>query len=596
MNNKTVVAIFVLVILALSVFAMIQILPVKAVGSCTLSDTYLMSADFGYRWNGPPGTFVTKTDISGPGVQFDFTDLGKVAMGDDYPVAQGAGGALYDGHYSDFSGYWGYSVLFVNQGPDTIEVHLFMNTGFTSSPHTAAEDTFWASNWISLAKDQRAIVTLDFSSCGQVYHADDDPVPEWRHDDGTGGWPVQRLQEVTGIGFEVIDSGSASASVIVSGDLAHLYIDPPAVNKAPGDPDFTVAVTLSNFANLYGFEIKLTWNNTLITFVSADKTPLNTLWPAIPPETSGWAVILETSGAGFYRLAVSSIGSVASNAGASVLFRVTFHIAKSCNFPLSTPIHFDVVKLVDNGTPTPNPIPATVTDGMYYISGTIPDLEIVVVPAPGGHGPPFEYCDNFELEVWVTHICPDSPLRDYTIVIQYDANLATHLAKYLDVDRWSSFGTGTAAEAPLGTITVSCTGGPQSGDRFLLFALTFHVEFGFGDAHIWKKGLPNYETFPISLVDATLSFGVLGNIPKTGITMPGPVTIQVDFIRGDVNCDGKVDIDDISSAAFYYDKKLGDPDWDTAKKYDLNDDKVIDIFDIVSIATKYGYGTPGNPH
>jgi hypothetical protein len=313
------------------------------------------------------------------------------------------------------------------------------------------------------------------------------------------------------------------------------------------------------------------------------------LWGVNPNK---WAVAKEESGAGFYKLAAASTSAAASNTGASSLFKMTFQVDRGCNFPLSTPIDFDMVKLSDNAQPVPNPIIATVTDGMYYISATIPDLEIVVVPALGGHNPPFEECDNFELEVWVTHICPDSPLTDYTIIIQY----GTHLAKYLDVDRWNTtFGTGTGVESPPGTITVICNGGPGSGNRFFLFALTFHVEFGFEEAHIWKIGLSNFETFQIALVDATLSFAQ-GYIYKTGIAMPGPVTIQVNFIRGDVDCDGDVDTSDIGDVAFYYDVKQVDPDWNTAKKYDLNDDKIVDIFDIVTVATKFGYGTPGNPH
>jgi hypothetical protein len=590
MNNKT-VAILLLTILTVSSIAMISLKPAQATGSCTLSDTYLMSADFVYRWNGPPGTFNGKTDISGPGVQFDFGSLGKVAMGDDSPVAQGAGGAVYYGHYSDFRGYWGISAIFKNLGPDPIQAHLFMNTGFTSSGawgnRDGTYDTFWASNWININVGQSVILTLDFSSCGQVYNALDDPVPEWQHADGSSGWPIRRLEEVSSLGFEVIGSGSASASVIVSGDLTHLYIDPPVLNKAPGDPDFTVAVTLSNFTNLYGFDIKLTWDNTLITFVSADNSTLYTLWP------NGWTTVIKQSGAGFYRLVATSLGDVASNAGASVLFKVTFHIAKSCNFPLSTLIHFDVAKLSDNGTPTPNPIPATVTDGTYYISGTMPDLEFKVKKKDritGVYGyinPPyeFEYCDWIEVEVNVTHICTASPLMDYNLIITYDPTLIS----FDKADYWGTFGTGTAVDSPTGTITVSCTGGPQSGESFLLFALTFHVEFAATDAHIWKKGQTNYGTFNIALVDATLSFGSLGTIPKSGITMPSSLPIQVDFIRGDVNCDGKVNIGDISDAAYYYDSKLGDFNWNDVKRYDLNDDKVIDIFDIVAIATNYGH-------
>jgi hypothetical protein len=584
MNNKA-VAIFVLAIFTLSVIAMIPIKPVQAGDgnskTLTLPDAELMIGEFATKKYGP-GIIALRTDVAGPGVQFDFTGLSVVSstgVKDDWEVDQLAGGALYSGHYSDFTRFSRYSMCIKNVGTGSVQVCLFMNTGFTSG--NAWRDTFWQGPYVTVGAGACVIAELDFSHSDQAWNIADDQ--EFTgHTNGEHGTPVWRLNEVTGIGFQVLGDGAGSIVLIDT----QLYIDPPVVTKELGDvcvTDFTVSVTLFDFANLMGFDIKLTWDGTLIPFVSADKTPLTALWPA------GWITLVEQSGAGYYKLAaMSSTAASASNPGASsVLFKVTFHVAKNCNFPLSTSIHFDLVKLSDDTTPTPEPICAVVTDGMYYMNGvTKPDLEIVVVGEY--HSPPFEYCDNFELEVWVTHICPDSPLTDYEgLTIEYD----THLAKYLHVDR-EPFGPAIAVEGPTGTIMVSCASGvPTSGVRFLLFALTFHVEFGFEDAHIWKKGFANYEEFNIAMFDATLSFAQ-GTITKTGIAMPGPVTIRVDFIRGDVNCDGKVNIDDISSCAYSYDKKQGDSDWDTVKKYDLNDDKVIDIFDFVSIATNYGYGLP----
>jgi hypothetical protein len=580
MKTSTAVAILLVTIFALSSIATITIMPVKALTTLTLSDAYLASADFAYEWTGPPGTFTGKSDIAGPGVQFNFTNLGKVGMGDNYPVSASAGGALYDGHYSDFTGYSKYSMLFVNLGPDPINVHLFMNTGFTGSPHVWQENTFWASSWTYVDVGKSAIVTLDFSSCGEAWSIADDPVPAWQHPDGSGGWPIQRLQEVTNIGFEVLGASSNSASIIASGTLTKLYIDPPVVNKTPSDvcvTDFTVEVKLENFVNLYGFDIKLTWDGTLITFVSADTTPLNALWLA------GWTTVSETSGAGFYRLVVTSTSAAASNAGASVLFKVTLHVARSCNFPLSTAIHFEVVKLSDNGTPTPNAIYAEVTDGMYNIGNTKPDLEFVVHdPNPSK---PFEFCKIFEVEVWVTHICAN--LKDYDLIILYDSS---HL-KFVDVDYWGVLG-GLSDNAHVellapGKLHVWDTGGAifNSGDG-LLFGLTFHVEFNDDISHIWRKNSPHTITAEVSFENAQLSF-IEGTIPMSGITMPSPKVITIDLIRGDVTCDGKVNLADISAIAFYY-NELVPPH----EKYDLTQDGIIDIYDIVTAATNYGYGMP----
>jgi hypothetical protein len=372
------------------------------------------------------------------------------------------------------------------------------------------------------------------------------------------------------------------------GTAERLYIDPPVVNKAPGDVDsfFDIFITLENFANFAGFDIKLTWDNSLITEESIDYTTyLDALWGTNPDK---WSVVYEQHGAGDCELAVTALATSASNPGASVLFKKTFKVVKSCNFPLSTLIHFEVVKLSDNATPTPNPIvPATVTDGIYNMSSTKPDLEIEIAAYAGGHLPPYEYCDYFWVEVYVTHICVNSPLTDYELTIQYGITLTN----FKETVEWGVLGTGTWLETTHGEVQVSGAGPGWSGEKGLLFKLKFHAEFANNEEYVWKISHTNYGTLNIEIIDAELSFAQ-GTIPKTGITIPGPTTIRVDFIRGDVNCDGKVTIIDISDSAYSYNKKSGDPDWATVRRYDLNNDNVIDIYDFVAIATNYGYGVP----
>lgn len=160
-------------------------------------------------------------------------------------------------------------------------------------------------------------------------------------------------------------------------DGPQLYIDPTPVIKLAGDvgTNFTVAVTLSNFTDFAGFDINITWNNSLITLTGvAYTTALNTLWG-----TGNWSVVLEQSGAGYYELVVSALATSANNTGASVLFNVTFHIVTGGTSQLQTPIQFALPKLSDDTTPVPLPITATVTDGLYIMNtffedpGGVPD-------------------------------------------------------------------------------------------------------------------------------------------------------------------------------------------------------------------------------
>jgi len=179
----------------------------------TLSDAEL-STEFAKKW-GPAS--VTITDIPGLGVRFDFTGLGSSGTGicDDFPVSQKAGGDPDNlGGWGNFRKYTQYRLLFTNLGPNPVSVNIDMNTGWTGPPGTPARDTYWGNSWTYLAVGESKVVTLDFSSAGEVWNAEDDPVPEWRYPGGTSGVIVRRLDEVSRIGFQVC--GNGAGSVVVS--------------------------------------------------------------------------------------------------------------------------------------------------------------------------------------------------------------------------------------------------------------------------------------------------------------------------------------------------------------------------------------------
>jgi hypothetical protein len=360
-----------------------------------------------------------------------------------------------------------------------------------------------------------------------------------------------------------------------------LSINPDPVQKNPSDvcTNFNVSVMIDSVSDLFGFDINITWDNTLITYVADhyNKT-LDALWG-----TNNWYVAnVSGNGPGWYKLVAVSTASNFTG-GPKTLFKVEFHVEKSCNFPLETTIHFETHKLSDS---TANPIDHTTDDGLYQMSATTPDLEFTVKTNKTGAWeemvPPyeFEYCDWFEVEVNVTHIC--STLKDYDFNITFDPTLV----RFDDVDAWGVLGdtTDNAGYETLDSnkIHIYDTGGlTWSGDSGLLFALTFHVEFDDAIEHIWRCDQPKNLTFVIGFVEAELSFEE-GIINMAGIVMPSPLDITINLIQGDVTCDGKVDIFDLRTVAAYYDKS-------EPVKYDVKCDGLIDIFDLVIVAVNFGY-------
>jgi hypothetical protein len=373
-----------------------------------------------------------------------------------------------------------------------------------------------------------------------------------------------------------------------------ISINPSATNKIPSNLysffDVYVDVDIQDPEDLLAFDINITWNNNLIIFSSLDKSYLSTtIWPS----QGYYEPLSETGGAyrtdvGTFRYAAVAQG-LPGYTGTGHLFKLTFQIVKACNFELSCYIHFNIVKLSDHNA---HEISVTKNDGLYTMSATTPDLEFVY----SGPTQPLPYCKTFQIKVYVTHIC--ATLEDYNLKILYD----TSLLKLTGVD-WTGGVLGgpsdgaSYTESPAGTIEIVDTGGitytgpPETPG--LLFTLSFHVEFtGADPTHIWRTDNQGPLHTSISLNDASLSF-VEGTITKNGINMPGDLSIDIKLIQGDVNCNGWVEVLDLRAIAAYYDKTKDDPNWNTIKKYNLKaDDDIIDIFDLVLVATNFGYKDP----
>lgn len=385
---------------------------------------------------------------------------------------------------------------------------------------------------------------------------------------------IMLLSLVTGIlAMDIYPAKAANENVVLS-------ITPPETDKVPADVNsfFDVYVNIKDVTGLFGFDIKVTWTDN--TLIQIDKTTSNSSTASLLDQVWGlesenkWAWILSEGsggggGGGYYR--VVALSTSVGFTGTHDLIDLHFQIMRSGNIPLQTTIHVDTFKLSD---PNWTPIPATIVDGLFKMAGTTPDLEMVLIdPTPSK---PFEYCKTFEVEFYATHV---TGMTDYDLTILFNSELLA----FVDVDYWGVFGTGSATPGT-GSVHVTGAGGPLTGESLLLFALTFHIEFDDRIEHIWRTLAPQTLPAVISVKSDVGEFSfVEGTVPITGITLPMPLTVTVHLIRGDVDCNGKVDVWDIRCVAAYYDQA-------TPVKYDLTMDGMIDIFDLVVVATNFHYG------
>jgi hypothetical protein len=383
-----------------------------------------------------------------------------------------------------------------------------------------------------------------------------------------------------GSGDPVTGNANTSHWLISPFQQERLYTSPKPVSKTYSDigANFTFDVNIANITDLFGFDIKLTWDNSLITFTHVDyNSTFNALWGS-----GRWALSNSTNGVGYYRVIVVAEAPATGFTGSHTLFTLTFHIKKGSNIAiLQTPIHFEIAKL-SNSLWTP--IPATVEDGLYQISPNTPGLVLKLVDPDTSK--PFVYGKTFDVQVNVTYV--SSQLTGFNITIAY----GTELFNYTGVT-WadSVFGTGLSPvwNPLLGTVTLVKTGGAgYVGANGLLFTLYFQIKFDDRVTHIWRTNAPHDLNGNVSFSNAQLTF-VEGTLLKSGIAIGSTLPVTAHLIRGDVNCDGKVNILDLRTVATYYDKKNIQPA-DPWYKYDLTMDGTIDIFDLVVVASNYGYG------
>jgi hypothetical protein len=587
-------AAFLILLLSLSILTMLAVRVAEAAPYVTLSDVEL-GTQFSKAY-GPSGSTVIITDKLGTGVEFNFTNLDTsqaTGASDNYDVSPLAGGDLDAlNYYGNFSRYTHYRLEFKNQGATAVDVNLFMNTGYTGPPfNDPTRDTFWKCSSVTVGVGETKAVTLDFSAA-ICWNAGDDPNPSWKYGNGETH-PVHRLDEVTNIGFEVL--GSDGGSLLVDGyasGTTRLYVDPTPVQKQNTDVNtvFEVAVKVEEITDLYGFDLKLSWDDTLLSLDHVDyentpTSPLKFIWG--PTKNTDYGVQTAQAGSNYYRLVAFSLknGFTGSHALLILGFKV---LNPQTNSKKTCQLHFEASydKLSDSNAQS---IVHTTTDGTYEIWGGAPTLDMTHANVHS------RKCRKIDEEFTLTVSISDAVnLAGLDFEISYDTSMINYSSSLL------IWGSGTINHDETGgTVTGSVTGGGGGSGAFALLNITFKSDSNF--KRFWKDPSTGQSSnlFPSStgiyFQSITLHYASLPDIVYTrGGGGGGRIYVGPDFaytyapIRGDLNNDGKVDISDLSWEASFFDT--------TNSTMNLVGTDTIDIFDLVVIAGNFWYEyTPPAP-
>jgi nitrous oxidase accessory protein NosD len=363
-----------------------------------------------------------------------------------------------------------------------------------------------------------------------------------------------------------------------SGSLAHLmYAYPSDIQYwTPAEcSNFTVDVMVENITRLYGFEFKLSWNNSLVDLLSID-VRVDQIWTTyFIGANQTW---IDPDGTGWYYLVAAATAPSGSFNGTDALVSLLFHVKYDpCyiqqNFKLQTTFHFVDVKLSDSNA---DPIPVFIQDGLYTISASKPKLEIR--PASNTAR---KLNETFEVGIWLINA---TKVYDYNFTIAFNKTYLT--ATEVIIDEGFLEGPYTESYYRIDLINgqvelrvVSQT--PANGDGRLAT-----IRFRAIASCVWKKDYNNTLNDDITFVYWELS-----------VKCPNDYTIAGDLvdtdhseywflpIKGDLDSDGAVNIIDLRKVAKYLNQDVPP----APAEVDLNDSGNIDIFDLVIVTSNFGY-------
>jgi hypothetical protein len=342
-----------------------------------------------------------------------------------------------------------------------------------------------------------------------------------------------------------------------------VYIDPALVEKNLSNvgSTFDVELSIQNVVGLFGFDFNLTWNKAFITLVNAEySSELNNVWGP-----GNWVVVKDEIAPGAYKLVATSTSTDFS--GNHPLVKLTFRV-EYCAGQRETPIHFEVHKLSDSHW---TPISHAAEDGTYRIAGGRPRLDM---------NPATKTCRKYSETLTVKiNVTNPGDAEDFRFEIHYNATL-------LDIAgiSWTAWGSGTYNVDEINGNLTGYTSGSAISANTTLVTVIFNATY----YHMWKD-LPDWTndvSSAIYLQWANLSYASASDLHYergglNDIDVGPDFTYTLSPIQGDIDNNGVVDIFDLRTIAAFYGT--------TDAQHNLTGEDIVDVYDIVVVASNFNY-------
>ncbi|MEM2567288.1 MAG: cohesin domain-containing protein [Candidatus Bathyarchaeia archaeon] len=220
-----------------------------------------------------------------------------------------------------------------------------------------------------------------------------------------------------------------------------LSVDPPLVECVPKGETFTVKVNVTDVTNMYAYEFKLLYDDTVLEGISAVRPPGHFMEPSDPANQfiPVWTIKTFNATHKYWHLGFTLLAPEAPKTGSGVLVEITFKVRVSPPWHGMVQSALDLydTKLADSGG---QPIPHVAEDGLYRCFWQPPLIKpyLKVVPPttliPAG-APVVGTADAFfNVSVWVYDAAWDWWIVGIEFKLAYNDTLIDF--KGASVDPW----------------------------------------------------------------------------------------------------------------------------------------------------------------